>query len=294
MVKKVQNNESDKAEKIEDNRLEVPTVLSLLEYDENVMSDVQKEILEEEIAELEPIKENQINVSGVYAYDLGDKVEVKIYIRNGLSKNVSLEYVPFVITNSKGETLAYQIFNLESLGELPPHSARPVKLYFEKKNVRVENIPMDDWKVGFDTRIDVKRRVRVEYENLPRDIEVEEKIVFDKFLKELPELNEGEFSVSTFSVGVQRNGNILVTLVMRNGTNKPIKLDKIPMTVKDANGTVVKSNLFELTDFEVSPLRARVCNFAFPTGLTLEQDVALENWSVEFKLSEVAAGPQNS
>lgn len=294
MVKKVQNNESDKAEKIEDNRLEVPTVLSLLEYDENVMSDVQKEILEEEIAELEPIKENQINVSGVYAYDLGDKVEVKIYIRNGLSKNVSLEYVPFVITNSKGETLAYQIFNLESLGELPPRSARPVKLYFEKKNVRVENIPMDDWKVGFDTRIDVKRRVRVEYENLPRDIEVEEKIVFDKFLKELPELNEGEFSVSTFSVGVQRNGNILVTLVMRNGTNKPIKLDKIPMTVKDANGTVVKSNLFELSDFEVSPLRARVCNFAFPTGLTLEQDVALENWSVEFKLSEVAAGPQNS
>ena len=127
-----------------------------------------------------------------------------------------------------------------------------------------------------------------------KDIEVEEKIVFDNFLKEVPELNEGDFSVSTFSIGVQKNGNILVTLVMRNGTNKPIKLDKIPMTVKDANGTVVKSNLFELNDFVVSPFRARVCNFAFPTGLTLEQDAALENWTVEFKLQEVAKGPENT
>ena len=117
MVKKVQNNESDKFEKIEDDRLEVPTVLSLLEHDDNVMSDVQKEILEEEISELDPIKEDHLNVSGIYAYDLGDKIEVKVYIRNGLSKKVNFEYVPFVILNSKGETLAYQIFNLESLGE---------------------------------------------------------------------------------------------------------------------------------------------------------------------------------
>jgi SLAP domain-containing protein len=294
MVKKVQNKESNKVEKIEDDRLEVSTVLSLLEHDDNVMSDVQKEILEEEIAELEPIKEDQINVSGIYAYDLGDKLEVKVYIRNGLSKKVNFEYVPFIISNSKGETLAYQIFNLESLGEIPSQSARPVKLYFEKKNVYVDSISMDDWNVGFDTRINVKRRVRAEYENLPKDIDVEEKVVFDNFLKELPELNEGEFTVSTFSIGVQKNGNILITLVMRNGTNKPIKLDKIPMSVKDASGTVVKSNLFELNDFAVSPFRARVCNFAFPTGLALEQDVALENWTVEFKLQEVAKGPENS
>lgn len=294
MVKKVQNNESDKVEKIEDDRLEVSTVLSLLEHDDNVMSDVQKEILEEEISELDPIKEDQLNVSGIYAYNSGDKLEVKVYIRNGLSKSVRLEYVPFVISNSKGETLAYQIFNLESLGEIPAHSARPVKLYFEKKNVYVDTISMDDWNVGFDTRINVKRRVRAEYENLPKDINVEEKIIFDNFLKELPELNEGEFTVSTFSIGVQKNGNILITLVMRNGTNKPIKLDKIPMSVKDANGNVVKSNLFELNDFAVSPFRARVCNFAFPTGLALEQDVALENWTVEFKLQEVAKGPENT
>lgn len=294
MVRQVQNKESRKVERIEDNRLEVSTVLSLLEHDDNVMSDVQKEILEEEISELEPIKEGQLNVSGIYAYDLGDKFEVKVYIRNGLLSSVNLEYMPFIILNSKDKTLAYQIFNLESLGEIPSHAARPVKLYFQKKNVYVDSIPMDDWHIAFDTRVDVKRRVRVDYENLPKDIEVEEKVVFDNFLKGLPELNEGEFSVSTFSIGVQKNGNILVTLVVRNGTSKQIKLDKIPMAIKDANGTVVKSNLFQLNDLSVNSHRARVCNFAFPTGLTLEKDVALENWTVEFKLQEVAKGPENT
>jgi SLAP domain-containing protein len=294
MVKKVQEKKLNTVNEIEEDRLEVPTVLSLLDYDENVMSDVQKEILEEEISELEPIKEGQLNVFGIYAYDLGDKFEVKAYVRNGLSSSVTLGYIPFIISNSKNKTLAYQIFNLESLGEIPSHSARPVKLYFQKKNVYVDSIPMDDWNLAFDTKVDVKRRVRVEYENLPKDIEVEEKIVFDNFLKELPELNQGEFTVSTFSIGVQKNGNILVTLVMRNGTSKPINLEKIPMTVKDANGTVVKSNLFELNDFSVSPHRVRICNFAFPTGLTLEQDVALDNWKVEYKLQKVAEDSKNT
>jgi len=294
MVKNVQNKKLNTVKKIEDDKLEVPTVLSLLDYDENVMSDVQKEILEEEISELEPIKEGQLNVFGIYAYDLGDKFEVKVYIRNGLSSSIKLGYMPFIILNSKNKTLAYQIFNLESLGEIPSHAARPVKLYFQKKNVYVDSIPMDDWYVAFDTRVDVKRRVKVEYENLPKDIGVEEKIVFDNFLKELPELNEGEFTVSTFSIGVQKNGNILVTLVIRNGTNKQISLDKIPMTVKDANGTVVKSNLFKLNDLSIGAHRARVCNFAFPTGLTLEEDVALNNWTVEYKLQKVAEGPGNT
>jgi len=286
MIKKVQNNELNKVEK--DEVLEVPTVLSLLEHDENVMSDVQKEILEEEIAELPSIQEGQLNVAGIYAYDLGEKIEVKAYIRNGLSNKVNFGYIPFFILNSKEETLAYQVFNLESLGDIPPHSARPVKLYFQKKNVNVNEIPIDDWKIAFDTKLQVARRVNTEYENLPRDIELEDKLVFDNFLKELPDLKEGEFSVSTFSVGVQKSGNILVTLVMRNGTNKPIKLDKIPLAVKDANGTVVKSQLFELNSFSVSPFKAKVCNFAFPINLKIEQDMALENWSVSFKLEKEA------
>ncbi|AWI03148.1 SLAP domain-containing protein [Clostridium drakei] len=293
MVKKVQNNKSDKVEDLNIETLEVPTVLSLLENDDNVMSDIQKDILGDEIEELPPIKEGQLNVSGIYVYDLGEKLEVKAYIRNGFSKEVSLDDVPLVIYNSKKEMLAYQIFDLKSIGAIPPKGARPVKVYFEKKNVYVENIPMDDWSIGFDTSIKASKRVKVNYEKLPRTIEVQDKLVLDNFLKNLPDINEGEFVISTFSIGIQKDGNIIVTVVMRNGNTEAIALNKLPVSVIDANGNVVKSNLFKLENFEVGALKARIFNFAFPTNFKLEKDVALDDWKIEFALKEVAKQPLN-
>lgn len=285
MVKESQKKEENAMEV--DNREYVPTVLSLLSKDENVISDVQKEILEDEIKELPPIEEGQLNISSIYAYDLGEKLETKVYIRNGLSEELNLGNITLLIINSKGETLARQVFNLESLGTLPPHSARPLKLYFNKSNVNVDSIPLDDWKVVLDGKFDVITTVRPIYESLPEEIEVEDKLVFDKFLDELPELKEGEFSISTFSIGIQKDGNILVTSVMRNATNQPIAIDKVPMTVIDADGRVVKSNLFKLDNFIVNPERARICNFAFPTNVRPEEDVALDDWTVSYQLPRV-------
>ncbi|MCT8978559.1 SLAP domain-containing protein [Clostridium sp. CX1] len=287
MEKKKQ--EANSSGSVNNDKTYVSTVLSLLEHDENVMSDVQKEILEEEIAELPKIVEGQLNVTGIYAYDQGEKFEVKAYIRNGLSEKVILRKVPFYILNSKDEILGQQMFNLESLGELPPRSARPVKLYFEKKNIKVDTIPMDDWKLAFDARLKASKTVRVQFEDLPEDIDIADKLVYDNFLNEIPELNEGEVSLSTFSVGIQKNGNILVTLVARNGNNQPINIEKVPVTLKDPNGTVVKSELFKLSDFTINPLKARICNLIFPTGVKVEEDTALKDWTVSFKLEELGS-----
>ncbi len=293
MVKKMQNNEIKKVEDIDNEMLEVPTILSLLENDDNVMSDVQKDILEEELEELPPIKDGEVNVSGIYVYDAGEKLEVKAYIRNGYSQEIVLENVPLAIINSKNEILAYQIFNLKSLGAIPSHGARPVKIYFEKKNVRVDEIPMDDWSIGFDEKVKVERKVNVSYEKLPKNIEVEDKLVFDNFLKSLPDIRETQFTISTFSVGMQTNGDIIVTLVMRNGDTNPRGLKEIPITLIDGNGNVVKSNLFKLENFEVGGLKARIFNFAFPTNFRLEKNVELNDWKVEFNLQQVAKQPLN-
>ncbi|WP_123052849.1 SLAP domain-containing protein [Clostridium sp. JN-1] len=291
MVKKVQKTKTSSAKR--DAKAEVPTVLSLVEHDQVVMSDVQKEILTDEIEKLPPIKEGELNVSGIYAYDLGDKLEVKAYIRNGYSRSIALKYIPFMLLNSKDEKLAYQMFNLEELGEIPSGAARPVKLYFEKKNVYVDKISLDDWKIAFDARLKVLKKVKVSYQDLPI-IDLNSRMVFESFLDELPDLNEGEFSISKFSIGIEKNGNIIVTVIMRNATAKPIKLEEMPVSVKDQNGNVVKSNLFQLNDFVVNPLKAKVCNFAFPTKIRLQENIALDDWDISFKLEELAKTPENA
>lgn len=290
MVEETKNMGNNEMENKEDSREYVPTVLSLLEFDENVMSDVQKEILEEELSEFKQIKEGEVNIVGVYVYDSGnkeDKIEVKAYIRNGLTKSINLDSIPLFLSNSKKQILAYQVFNLSSLGTIPAHSARPVKLYFERKNVNVDSIDINDWNIAFDSKLNVARSIKVQYENLPEEIDIEDKLVYDNFLNELPELQQGQFTISTFSIGMQKEGNIIVTLVMRNSTDKPFRVEKLPVTLRDANGVVIFSEEFDLSNFKVNPLRAKICNIMFPTSVKIEEDMALKSWSVSFDLNQV-------
>lgn len=149
--------------------------LSLLEKDQEVMSKVQREILEEELDELVPIKEGQVNVAGIYAYDLGDKYEVKAYLRNGMKNEINFEKIPFKIINSKGELLASQVFDLKLMGNIPSYCARPWTLYFDKENVFVNKIPVNDWKLVFDNSLKALRNLTVDIENLPEGIDAESK-----------------------------------------------------------------------------------------------------------------------
>ncbi len=157
--------------------------LSLLEKDQEVMSKVQKEILEEELDELVPIKEGEINVAGIYAYDLGDKYEVKAYLRNGIKKEINFEEIPFKIINSKGDVLASQIFDLEPMGNIASYCARPWILYFDKENVFVDKIPADDWKLVFDNSLKAVRNLTVDIENLPEGIDAESKKSLYRFFR---------------------------------------------------------------------------------------------------------------
>ncbi|AYD41130.1 SLAP domain-containing protein [Clostridium fermenticellae] len=291
MVKKVQKTKTSNVSK--DAKADVPTVLSLVDHDQLIMSDVQKEILKDEIDELPPIKEGELNVSGIYAYDLEDKLEVKAYIRNGYSKSIALKYIPFILLNSKGDKLAYQMFNLEELGEIPSGAARPVKLYFEKKNVYVDKIPLNGWKIAFDARLKALKKVKVSYQDLPV-MDTNNRMVLESFLDELPDLNEGEFSISKFSIGLDTGGHILATIIMRNATSKPIKLEKMPVSIKDQNGNVVKSNIFELNNFVVNPLKAKMCNFVFPTNIRVQENISLDDWEILFKSEPLAKVPKNA
>ncbi|ACA54489.1 SLAP domain-containing protein [Clostridium botulinum] len=258
--------------------------LSLLEKDQDVMSKVQKEILEEELDELVPIKEGEINVAGIYAYDLGDKYEVKAYLRNGIEKQINFEEIPFKIINSKGELLASQTFDLKSMGNIPSYCARPCVLYFDKKNVFVDKIPVDDWKLVFDNSLKAVKNLMVDIENLPEGIDAKSKKVYTDFLEGLSDLKEGEVSFSKFSIGINENGHLLVTIVIRNGCNKGINIEKLPMTIRDEKGNFVVSEVFKLEDLKVSPMKAKVCNFAFPLQIKEKAVIPLDSWKIEYNI----------
>lgn len=168
IIKRLFSN-SEKTKAIEE--LETPEVTTAEQGDEyvklklslhpdrkNRVSELEVQQMEEELASFSPVKKNDINIVGIYAFDDGERVEVNFYIRNGLERPIKFEETPLSIVNQKGELLAYQKFDLRAAGEIEKLSARPFNIYFKRENVFVDHIPTDDWKLIFEMRkIEVNR-----------------------------------------------------------------------------------------------------------------------------------------
>lgn len=267
-----------------DERKVVDTKLSIHPEIEDRLSNFQKECLTDEISALPPIKEGDVNVSTDYIFDMGDSYEASIFIRNGLVKDINLENVPFMIVDSEGKVLASKIFDLREVGDIPAGTVRPWKIYFSKNEVSLEAQDLRELKIVFDTRIKAEATVKVEYENLPEQVSVKNKEKYTKFLESLPLLRKGQVSISTYDVYKMREGGIAVTIVIRNGSNKTINVEKLPVTIIDAEGEMTASGMFYLKDVSISPYKAKIYNFNFEENEINKADADLSEWKVNFTM----------
>lgn len=276
-----------------DERKVVDAQLSIHPEIEDSLSNFQKDCLEDEISTLPPIKEGQIDVSTDYIFDMGDSYEANVFIRNGLEKPLTLEKIPFRIVDGKGKVLASKIFTLREVGEIPPRSVRPWKIYFSKNEVSLETYDLRELKIIFNTKIKAETTVKVEYENLPEKVSLQNKEKYTKFLEKLPLLREGQFSMSAYDISKKKDGGISVTIVIRNGSRKTVKVEKLPITIIDAKGEMTASGTFYLKDISVNPYKARIYNFDFEGNEINKVDADLSKWKVNFTMkNNISAGDE--
>lgn len=270
---------------LNDERKVVDTELSIHPEIEDSLSDFQKDCLEDEISALPDIKEGQIDVSTDYIFDMGGSYEANVFIRNGLKKPLSLEKIPFRIVDSEGKVLASKIFGLRDVGEIPPHSVRPWKIYFSKQEVALDGYDLRELKIVFNTKVKAETTVKVEYENLPEKVSLQNKEKYTKFLEKLPLLRKGQFSMSAYDISKKKDGGISVTIVIRNGSHKAVKVEKLPITIVGAKGEVAASGMFYLKDISVNPYKARIYNFDFERNEINKADADLSKWQVNFTMT---------
>lgn len=265
-----------------DGRRYINVELSLTAEYNNIISDVQKEIIIEEISELTPIMENDINLSTIYVFDNGSEIEAKIYIRNGFSKNLELEYIPLVIINDKGEILAERTFDFRECETIPPYSARPLKIYFKKAEVNMNGFLPQNCKIAFDKNINTADYCNIELEHLPESMD-EFRPAFEKFLHSLSKLERGKVDISTFNISLEESGKIIITLIIRNSMEGTVRIKELPVRLSDENNNIIMSGKFNLNNTEINSMKAKVYNIAFETNLTVEGKINLNQWRVSFK-----------
>jgi len=257
--------------------------LNLNEYDTGVMSDYQKEFLKEELDELPALEDGQVSINGIYTFDMGDKIEVSVYLRNGLSKQINFDKVPLVIVNKNGDVLAKQVMEMRDFGILPPLSARPYKVYFDKANLFVDSISMDDWEIQFEKSISAVNTVKVEFEGFPGKVHHELEGAFTKFLDDLPLIKAGDVNIEVFKTLKCLNNSIAIIFMIRNGCDKVIKLERLPIMIKDAGGQIVASGIFDIENVNVNPHKAKIYDFTITEEYIVNKDADINTCKVFFK-----------
>ena len=257
--------------------------LHLNEYDTGVMSDFQKDFLREELAELPNLEDGQVSITGIYTFGMGEKLEFSVYLRNGLSKQINFDKVPLVIINNNGDVLAKQVIDMGDFGILPPFSARPYKVYFDKANLLVDTISNDDFKIQFEKSISAINTVKVELEGIPEDMDYHLKSSFTKFLDKLPLIKAGDVNIEVFKTLKCMDNSISIVFMIRNGCDKVIKLERLPIVVRDEQGEVVAKGLFEIENISVNPHKAKVYDFTITDEYIVNKDFDITNCKVYFK-----------
>ncbi|MFT5873443.1 MAG: SLAP domain-containing protein [Clostridium sp.] len=255
--------------------------LYLNDEHEAVYATSKIDFYKDELESLPDMNEGDININTTYVFDLGDKMEVGVYFRNGLSKAINFDKVPLKILDSKDEVVANQIFELRDVGDIPAYSAVPWKLYFNKENVFTDVIAMQDgWHIVFDTNIKAYNSTKIEFENVPNESKFNK---IHKYLDKLPPISSGNISISLYEIQKSNKGDLLIALIIRNAATKNIKVEKIPITIKNnENDKILSVATFNTTDLEVGSLKARFLQLSFKADQLLESDFNVDNLSVYF------------
>lgn len=224
------------------------------------------------------LKKNQINIYGI---DLKKQVNgsfvATALIRNTVPKTVQFQKSTILLLGPDHEPIAKRKFDLSKIGNIPPHSSRPWKFIFQKGDIVKDTEVPKEWSLAFE--IKKKHQLDLE-ESWEKSIADEAKKQLEKIVEQAQPLKPGEVNFMGLQAKKAENGDLAVTLLIRNGSDKNITLEKIPLGVKDASGEEIARGGFTLDHFTVKANTSKPWTFIFPASLIKKENIDLSKWQV--------------
>ncbi|MBY0222626.1 accessory Sec system S-layer assembly protein [Sporosarcina aquimarina] len=232
--------------------------------------------------ELEPLKPNQISLSGI-DIDLepaNGSWLVKAFFRSSLDQAITVGSIELLLIDEEGNTAASAEFDLNELGEIPARSARPWVFVFEKNDQLADELPTENWKLAFNVHSMMPHQLELApswEEQLP----AEQKEALAEVVAGLPKLKPREVNIAGFQIQKQEDGNIAASVFVRNGHSKQINIEKLPLELIDATGELVARGTFELNPaLSVKANSTTPWTFIYPTELIKKDEPDFSRWTI--------------
>jgi accessory Sec system S-layer assembly protein len=228
----------------------------------------------------QPLKENQLSLSGIELKQTEKGYIVTALVRSSLAKPVKFQEMPLLLIGPNGEILARKVFDLSELGELPPKSSRPWKFLFEKHTLKTNEIPTTDWKLAFELKTRPKAHSLDLAESWEKSLADEDKQKLEALVQSIQPPKPGEVNFMGLQIKQTENGDLHATLLIRNGSDKNIQIQQLPLQIEDAAGDIVARGGFTLDSFEVKANTSKPWTFIFPKSLVLKENPDFSTWKV--------------
>ncbi|BDG45086.1 accessory Sec system S-layer assembly protein [Saccharococcus caldoxylosilyticus] len=227
--------------------------------------------------ELPPLKPNQISLSGISLRREADGVVVSAFVRHSLSKPIQIGKATLLLLSADDGIIARKEFDLEELGELPAKSSRPWHFLFENATLKMDDIPSEGWKLAFELK--PKHRLELE-ESWEKALPEEEKEKLRQFVDQLEPPKPGEVNFFGLQAKLTEEYGLHITVLIRNGSDRTIYLEQLPLQVEDAAGEVVARGGFVLDRLEVKANTTKPWTFIFPKELIQKSAPDLSKWKI--------------
>ncbi|SIS42901.1 accessory Sec system S-layer assembly protein [Salimicrobium flavidum] len=227
-----------------------------------------------------PLKPNQISLAGYELKKISKDVAVGAFVRHSLPKPISFQSTTIVLMKEDGQKLARKEFDLSEAGELPPTSSRPHPFIFKKKDllVPVEEIPQDGWRLAFELKKKKTEHSLDLDESWEKSMAEEDISKLEKFVGRLKSPKTGEVNFMSVKAHQTDNEDLHITMLIRNGSEKNIELQQVPLQVEDASGEIVAQGGFNLENFEVKANTSKPWTFIFPSSMLKKSEVDLSTF----------------
>lgn len=234
--------------------------------------------------ELQPLKPNQLSLSAINIEEnpRNGAWNVKVFFRSSLPEPIELGEIELLILDKDDKRLASQTFHFQDLGVIPAESARPWVFEFDKSSIEpgVEEVPKEDgWKIAFNLislrghQLDLDETWK---QQLPQD----QQEALEKIVKDLPKLGKTEVNFTGLQAKLQNDKSLHVSIFIRNGNDKAINLEQLPLEIIDARGKQVAKGSFKLEPvLTVQPNTTKPWTFIFPAQLVDVKGIDLSRWT---------------
>ncbi|MDW0116899.1 accessory Sec system S-layer assembly protein [Sporosarcina thermotolerans] len=123
----------------------VPHKLELEQAWEDGLSAEQKDALEKVVERMPKLKPREVNFAGFQVKKQDDgSIAVSLFIRNGHSKQISIEKLPLELLDATGDLVARGSFNLSPL-EVKANTSKPWTFIYPKEMVQKEDPDFTKW-----------------------------------------------------------------------------------------------------------------------------------------------------